>query len=511
MTNSISGIFIIFPNTLFKDITKIKKLFNDDLITTIYLVEEPIYFTKFKFHKQKLILHRASMKYYSNYLSKYFNKNKNIQYIEYFNVKTFYKSIFSKKYNIYLYDPIDHSLKNLFLKNCSYLTIYDNPVFLETYNDLLEFKNINQTSYYRHDTFYKWNRTRLNIFLDKNKKPLYGRWTFDDMNKKTFPADYVEPPFKKYSNEKLVKEAIKYVSKHFSSNFGLIELPYLFPITSNDAMKLLKYFLKIKMKTYGSYEEAANSEVIIGSHSFLSSSLNIGLITVKDCLKLTIKQFNKLNSNDKKEQFHNYEKFIRQIIGWRSYVRLLYEFHGQTMYEMNFFNHTNKLNISWFNGTTNIFPIDNLIKKVEKYAYLHHIERLMYIGNFALLSKIDPKEVYKWFMITCIDAYEWVMIPNIHGMSQHALDNSIVSMMSRPYFSSSNYIKRMSNYLDKDFENDWTEIWNTLYYYFIYENIDYLKKNYSIATQVRHWKNKTKKEKQLIINNAEKILYKKNN
>jgi deoxyribodipyrimidine photolyase-related protein len=171
---------------------------------------------------------------------------------------------------------------------------------------------------------------------------------------------------------------------------------------------------------------------------------------------------------------------------------------------MNFFNHQRKINKDWYEGTTNIYPIDVLIKKVTKYAYLHHIERLMYIGNWSMISKIHPKEIYKWFMITCIDAYEWVMITNVHGMSQHALDNSVISMMTRPYFSSTNYIKNMS---DLNEGKEWQTVWNAVYYNFIYENIDYLKHNYSVARQVRHWNNKTSKEKDELIKIAKKYLY----
>jgi len=503
-----SQIFLIYPTTLFKDISIIRDLLSDKNINKIFILEEPTYFTNYKFHKQKIILHRASMKYYYDYLL--LNFGPIIDYVNYNKVDSFYNKIFKKNIGIHLYDPIDHKIINYLKKHLSNISIYDNLSFMETYDDLVEYNGKIIDNHYRHDVFYKWNRTRLNIFLDKKMKPLYGKWSFDNDNKKPFSPSYICPPIlpSKYFNnniENYIIEATEYVNKNFSSNFGTIsDDKYLYPITHNQATNLLNYFLKTKINTFGTFQDAVNSEIVVGSHSFLSSSLNIGLLTVEDCVKATLKQYNNLDINERKKQYHNYEGYIRQIIGWRSYMRLLYEFQGSDMYEMNFFNHHKKINKDWYDGTTNIYPIDELIKKVQKYAYLHHIERLMYIGNWSLITEIHPKEIYKWFMITCIDAYEWVMIPNVHGMSQHALDNSMISMMTRPYFSSTNYLKNMSDLVLKN--NDWTEIWNAVYYYFIYKKLDYLKRNYSTARQVKHWYDKPKKEQNDIIKIAKKYL-----
>ena len=501
-----NGIFIILPTTLFKNLSVINDLLKNNLIKQIFIVEDPTYFTKFKFHKQKLILHRASMKYYYDFLL--FNYGHIIHYVSYLKTKSFYNKLSIKKYSIYMYDPIDHKITNFFNKHFDNVNIYDNLTFMETYDDLIEFNNSVYNNRYRHDIFYKWNRLRLNIFLDKKKKPLYNKWSFDSDNKQPFNNSYVEPPIypMRFFNSNInsyIDEAKKYISIHFEYNFGS-DNDFIFPITHNQAKKLLNHFLQHKINTFGTFEDAVNSDIVIGSHSCLSSSLNIGLITVKECVDATIKHFDKLSVDNKKKQFHNYEGFIRQIIGWRSYMRLLYEFHGPSMYNMNFFNHQKTIGKEWYNATTNIYTIDILIKKVYKYAYLHHIERLMYIGNWSLITKIDPKEIYKWFMITCIDAYEWVMIPNVHGMSQHSLDNHILSMMTRPYFSSTNYLKNMSNLVSS--KEEWIDIWNAVYYNFIYENVDYLKKNYSVARQVKHWINKSDKEKKKIILFANKFL-----
>jgi deoxyribodipyrimidine photolyase-related protein len=206
---------------------------------------------------------------------------------------------------------------------------------------------------------------------------------------------------------------------------------------------------------------------------------------------------------------NSFEGFIRQIIGWKSTMRYFYEFYYEKQMGMNKLNHKRKLTDHFWKGTTQIPIIDDSIKKLHSTGYLHHIERLMVMGNFMLLCEIDPNDVFKWFMLT-IDAYQWVMVPNIFGMSQYA-DGGL--LMTRPYFSSSNYIMRMSDYkntvttidLGKS-KHTWSDIWDALYYRFIYKNHDMLKKIYATARNVSHWDKKTKEQQDELLKTAEKYL-----
>jgi len=176
---------------------------------------------------------------------------------------------------------------------------------------------------------------------------------------------------------------------------------------------------------------------------------------------------------------------------------MIYELHGKEIQKMNFMNNTYKLNQKWFTAETKIVPIDFIIKKVYKYAYFHHIERLMFMGNFCLLTGLHPMEVFKWYMIVSIDSYDWVMYPNIHGMSQYALTK--FSMMTRPYFSSSNYLKKMGDFKDSKIEINkheinWMQVWDALYYNFIEKHFKLVRKNYSTANSAILWKKKPKNE-----------------
>ena len=487
---------LILPNQLFEDSILLSKSNN------IYLLEDSTYFTKYPFHKMKLILHRASMKFYYNYV-KSLDNNKNIFYINYNKVD--YDKIFDKHKEIYLFDPIDHTIKDKFdklgKKYNVILNYYDNQLFIETNEDLQNYyDSLKSHTRYIHDNgFYKWQRSRLNILMDVNNKPLFGKLSFDKDNRKPFSKTYTEQNMPNITN-KYVTEAKKYVQKHFSNNFGMTD-NFIFPIDFTESKTLFKNFIKYKLNSFGDFEDAVSTDINYGSHSVLSSSINIGIITIKYILDIVIKEFDKLSNNEQEKNIHNVEGFIRQIIGWRSYIRFIYKFHGKEMLNENLLEHTNKLSDDWYKGTTEIYPIDFLIKKVEKFAYLHHIERLMYIGNFALLSEIIPKDIYDWFMICFIDSYEWVMVANVMGMSQYSCKS--IKMMTKPYFSSSNYIKIMSNYKLNNYNTIiinnksyyWNDIWNALYYNFIDNNCDLLKKIYSTSRNVRHWIKKTDKEK----------------
>ena len=465
------NIFIILPTQLFefeynKHLEKIEK---------IYIIEEPFYFTSKKFHKQKLILHRASMRYYYDKMRMILNKNNNysINYIEFDKIN--YEEFRNK--TIHIFDPVDKPVIEKYKKHSLKMVIYDTPLFLETMEDLDNYrnKNTNKKNYY-HDNFYKWQRKRLEILIENREQPVGGKWSYDKENRKPYDKNYKEDKIVTYSN-KYIEEAKEYVKRNFGDNFGLIENIY-YPITHEEARMHLRTFIKKRLETFGKYEDGISKKVIFGSHSILSPLLNIGLITPDIIITEVLNYYNSNNSDNK--TLITVEAFIRQLIGWRSYVRFIYEYHGNEMKQMNRLNHKKKLPKSWYNTDgTKIGIVDDMITKVRKYGYLHHIERLMIMGNIGLLLQIDPKELYDWFMICFIDSYEWVMIPNVYGMSQYSLIN--ISMMTRPYISSSNYIKKMSDYKNEE----WYNKWDALYWNFINNNKEILKKIYAIAMQVK--------------------------
>jgi len=471
---------LLLPNQLFHlDIIKNIKFNN------IVLYEHPKFFTEYTYHKSKLVFHRSSMKNYYDSIKKYYT----IKYLE-------YNDKFAIKNDIILFDPTDFDISSeitsFVKKHKLNLEILDSPLFIFTLNELDKYMNSNKSKNYLNAPFYKWVRTEKNILMN-GKNPIGGKWSFDTENRLPFKKDYKETTVKFIEN-KYIKEATKYIERNFSDNYG--EINIFVPINHKDAEKYYDKFLKEKLKNFGAYEDAISSDVMIGYHSGISALLNIGLLNPLDVIEKACSKKNLV-------KIQNIEGFVRQILSWREYVRMLYIYEHKKFNKENFLNHTNKLSKKWYTGDTGIVPVDNVIKKALKICYAHHIERLMITGNFMLLMQIKPKDVLKWYMeIISIDAYEWVMEPNVYGMSQHSVGQL---MMNRPYFSSSNYIFKMSNYKKSDEntkiklgddEYTWYDIWDALYYNFINEHKKYLKSIYATANSVYILNKKSQKDKE---------------
>lgn len=427
-------IILIFPNTLFEDISK---LISDNLISNykIYILEHPLFFTSYNYHKMKLVLHRATMQYYTDFLREKYN---NIKYIKYSGYNEAIKKILKNK-NIIAFDPNDHILTNEFKNKVTFL---ESPGFLMSYENLKIYYNQHKTKNQRHAHFYKYHKDLL-----FQKYPVLSKVmikNYDVENRKKFPKDYNEKIEPQQSNEYITK-AINYVNKHFPNNPGSPNLFYN-NIDFKGVKNMFKMFIKNKLYNFGDYEDAVRSDVIFGNHSIMSPFMNIGIITPEYALKQVIKKIDKISNN-------NIEGYLRQIIGWREYCRYIYLFF-RTKLKGNPFKNNKKLNYKlWYNfdnksiETVNVDYIKDMIIKVRDYAYLHHIERLMYVGNFMLIFGIHPNEVFKWFQCMFLDSYHIFMYPNVYGMSQHTSD----IMMSKVYVCSSNYIHNMSDYSRNDY------------------------------------------------------------
>jgi deoxyribodipyrimidine photolyase-related protein len=438
------------------------------------------------------------MKKYYDMLKK---KKLNVKYIDCEKVNNnFYKSIKSENDSInifYLGDfPLQNKLENIFGKK---LVINETLNFLIKTNEFVDIKKlIYKNTRYSHDEFYKYQRKKLSILIDKNDKPTGGKWSYDSENRLPLPANLKVPEtISKVKSDKYIKEAIKYVNKNWSKNYGSLD-HFIYPIDSKSSKLWLKKFLEERLSKFGAYEDAVSESEPFVFHSVISPMMNIGLLTDDEVVTTSYEYY---LDNKKSIPIESFEGFIRQVIGWRNYVYTLYNLEGDKMKTSNQLKHNNKLNDKFWTGETDMIPIDSIINKIVKYSYAHHIERLMYLGNFLLLCLVDPDEVYKIFMEWTIDAYDWVMVPNVYGMSQFATP----IMMTRPYFSSSNYINKMSTFKVKKNDN-WSETWDALYYNFIFKHRTLLKSNYAVARQVKHWDNKSESEQNEIKKMAKEYL-----
>ncbi len=231
--------------------------------------------------------------------------------------------------------------------------------------------------------------------------------------------------------------------------------PFLYPTTHQEAKKALEVFLQDKLIFFGDYQDAIQKEESFLFHSVLSPILNLGLLTPQEVIQAAIN-----HSEKHSVPINSLEGFLRQIVGWREFVRASYLLNGSHQRSLNFFQHQEQIPEKFWAGEIGILPIDTVIKRILKTGYCNHIERLMVLGNFLLLTETALQEIYKWFMGYFVDAYDWVMVPNVYGMSQYA-DGGLI--ITKPYVSSSNYILKMSNYP----KGEWTDIWDGLFWRFL--------------------------------------------
>lgn len=321
------------------------------------------------------------------------------------------------------------------------------------------------------NSFYIFQRKRLGLLLESDSQPLGGKWSFDSENRKKLPKNIEIPKPFVFRQDSYVKEAIEHVNKYFKNNPGSAE-DFNYPISHLQAQHLLENFLNTKFELFGRYEDAISKHETVLFHSMLSAPLNIGLLSPEEVVRQA------LGFKDK-VPLASLEGFIRQIIGWREFMRAVYEIKGSEIRNSNSLSHNAKLPLSWYTGKTGIEPIDDTIQKILKSAYCHHIERLMLLGNFMLLSQIHPHDVYGWFMDMFIDAYDWVMVPNVYSMSQFSDGGTITT---KPYFSSSNYVLKMSDYK----KAEWCGIWDALFYNFLDVHRKVIDKNIRLKVLLKH-------------------------
>ena len=487
------AINLIFPNQLFEYSQLLENGF------PIFLVEELLFFKHYNFHKQKIAFHRATMKHYEAFL---ISKNIEVDYIESSKdisdireLIPYLKSLGIT--NITYIDPVDNWLQKRIAKGCLDNSIeknvYDSPLFLNTKEDLQPFFRSDKKKYHQ-TSFYTAQRNNRHILIDPDGKPTGGKWTFDAENRKKYPAKKTPPAIQFPDVDSFYKEALEYVDKNFSTNIGQLTTNGLYPTNFKTSKLWFQQFLEQRFLEFGTYEDAIVAENSILNHSVLTPMLNIGLITPAYVIEQSI-AFAETNNIP----INSLEGFVRQIIGWREFIRGMYESRGSDERTRNFWGFTKKIPKSFYDGTTGIYPIDQTIKKTLETGYCHHIERLMVLGNFMLLCEFDPDEVYRWFMELFIDSYDWVMVPNVYGMSQFA-DGGL--MATKPYISGSNYLMKMSNYK----KGEWQAVWDGLFWRFMDTHRSFFRQNPRLGMLVAMFDKMPQEKRHKHLENAELYL-----
>ena len=292
-------------------------------------------------------------------------------------------------------------------------------------------------------------------------------------------------------NKTLIKKIL--ITEKFKSHPGSTE-NFILPTERKSALDWLNKFFEERFENFGDYEDAMTKDSNTVFHSFLSPLLNIGLITPQEVVDKAL-EFAKIN----KVSLNSLEGFIRQIIGWREFIKGTYDYHEETMVNTNFWSHNRKLTSSWYDGSTGIEPLDHIINEVKINAYTHHIPRLMIISNIMNLSGISPKEIYRWFMEMFVDSSDWVMTPNVFSMGTYS-DGGIFA--TKPYICGSSYFLKMMHFK----KGPWCDVMDGLYWRFIDNNKKFFSKNPRLAMMVRVSEKMNQERKTRILKAADKFI-----
>ena len=484
-------LFVLLGNQLFNP-----KYLKNLGCTDVYMAEDFGLCTIHKHHKLKLYFFLTAMREYEDELKTsginvhyQLLRDNGKSYTE--NLKEFLKDSHTE-INYFEIEDKPFEFEFLHLKDKDYTLIeHKSPMFLFTREEFEEFHKGKQN--FRMASFYKYGRTKFNVLLEKETDPLGGKWSFDEENRKKIPKGLDLPSLPEFKLSKYHNEVSTLIEKYFTDHPG--ELGNIwFPVTRKQAMKSLKVFLDKRIENFGIYEDAMVPNKNFLFHSTISPLLNIGLLTPEEVLELTIDAFKK-----KALPLNSVEGFVRQILGWREFIRGIYQQKSDYQVKKNFWKHKRRLTQHWYDGTTGIDPLDDCIRRTSMDGYHHHIPRLMIISNIMNMSEIHPDDINKWFMEMYIDSSDWVMIPNVYGMATYS-DGGLMS--TKPYTCGSNYILKMSNYS----KGEWCDIVDGLYWRFTDKHRSFYEKNARMSFLTRTLDRMNPERKSLIFNKANKFI-----
>jgi deoxyribodipyrimidine photolyase-related protein len=483
----VKTLLIILGNQLFD--TKYYR----NLSSEVFMCEDIELCTHFKYHKHKIIHFLASMREFADHLR---TKNKNLHYFPLKETPQFLseleKTIIKGKFeSVEIYEIEDRffekKLLSLFKRLRLELKYLRSPLFQCPRENFQEHLNSVKKPFLK--TFYIQERKRLNLLL-KEGKPIGGKWSFDQENRKkiskNFKVDcFLPPPIQ----SPYVQTVSQLVEKHFPDHPGKVE-NYWIPTNRKAAITWFKDYLSSRFQYFGDYQDAIDTRAPFLYHSLISPLMNIGFLLPGEVVREVLSHQTHLNLNA-------IEGFIRQVIGWREFIRGIYQ-NYEDQEQMNFFNHTKKLTSHWYSGTTGVPPLDDAILKAQTWGYCHHIERLMVIGNLMLLLGVHPKEAYRWFMEMFVDSSDWVMGPNVFGMSQFS-DGGIFA--TKPYICGSNYIRKMSHYG----KGPWCDAIDGLYWGFVEKNRDFFSANPRMSVMVKNLEKMDSERKKYLLSAATQL------
>jgi len=484
-------IFIVLGNQLFDPLYL--KNYKD---CKIFMAEDLGLCTYEKHHKLKILHFLSSMRSYNDLL-----KSKGFE-TDYYDCKNNFSDKYedklrksikeSKAKKVFSFEvedkPFEKKLNKIVKEIGLERVIVTSPMFLNARDDFKKYLENKKKPLMAN--YYKMSRIKFDLLV-KDEKPVGGKWSFDKDNRKKLPQTVKLPKRLVASETKHTKVLKKFINTTFENHPGNTENFWL-PTTHKESTEWLDDFLIEKLNLFGDYEDAVSQRDNILFHSALSPLINSGLITPEKIVDRLKKLKTKVNLN-------SLEGYIRQVIGWREFMRGIYQNYSTEMEKGNFFKHKRKFKKEWYSGETGIPPLDHSIKNALKYGWTHHIERLMVLSSLMNLCEIEPKQVYKWFMEMFIDSSEWVMAPNVYGMGLFS-DGGIFA--TKPYICGSSYYLKMMDFK----KGEWCETVDGLYWRFINKNRKFFSSNPRLNMMVSVYDKMKNERKKKILSKAEAFI-----
>jgi deoxyribodipyrimidine photolyase-related protein len=472
--------------------------------TVFVLIEHDLLFRQYRFHSHKLVLHRASL---TRFESRLRERGFDVVVLQSDAVDSSRNQLGEfvrrrRPAKVTWFDVVDDWLERDLLAGLADGGYRMRPEdVLETPNFLTDRAQVDDWFSHndsRMQAFYEWQRRRLGILV-VDGKPVGGRWSFDTENRRRLPRGYTPATVRRFAHHPVlqregmfdldalmaeadapetvreVQAAIDWVRAEFPDAPGDPAL-FAWPTSADEAREHLTEFVRERLTDFGPYEDAISTTHPFINHGLLTAALNIGLLDPRSVVQAV------LDGADDNTPLASVEGFVRQVIGWREYMRATYRTSGRQMRTSNRLDHQNALGAGWWDATTGLAPVDLVISRVLGTGYAHHIERLMVLGNAMSLLRIHPDAVYEWFMEMFVDAYDWVMVPNVYAMSQFAAGAEITT---KPYVSGSNYLRKMSDLAP----GEWMRDWDGLYWTFVADHAATLGRNprmHLIVTQLEN-------------------------
>ena len=454
---------VIYPHQLFENAPMLAPG------RTVLLVEEPLILSHNPVHRARLVLHKRTMDAYQQRLE---NAGHTVQRLTIGNHPTT-QDVFARIRalgfdRLHIADTHDADLERAIGDCGMQRQWYETPQFLLPRAEAEE-RYLKSRRFMA--SFYRTLRLDRAILLDDKGGPLGGQWSFDADNRRRIPVGTPLPGDIDHDTGQETRDAARWAESFPAERYG--EPVCWLPVTHDGARAYLDDFIANRFREFGAFEDAITTRGVRLWHSALSPLINIGLLTPHQVLDAA------LAAADKSDvPINSLEGFVRQVLGWREFIRAAHEVDGSAMRNSNFWNHQRPLPASFWTAETGLAPVDHTIRMALAHGYSHHIERLMVMGNIMLLAHIRPADVYRWFMGFYIDAYDWVMVPNVYAMSQFADGGSFAT---KPYISGGNYLRKMSDHAPGDWEASWT----ALYWAFIRDHQNVFEANHRLSMMPR--------------------------